>query len=102
MYLTPDLSAASIAARWRCEKEIFNRRDSLAKLTMPATYLCPVMVFDRSIRDQEQRLDAVKGSLEGSTVVIVGFANGGTKSFLVGELLWRASDEDEVFGGQAV
>ena len=60
------------------------------------------MVFNRSIGDQEQRLDAVEGSLESSTVVIVGFANGGSKSFLVSEFLRRASDEDEVFGRQAV
>lgn len=65
-------------------------------------YLCPVMVFHRGVRDQEQRLDAVEGSLESSSVVVVGFADDGPSSFLSSELFWRASDEDEVFGWQAV
>ena len=66
-----------------------------------ATYLCPVMVFHRSIRNQEQRLDAIESSLERSAIVVVGFPDRSTKSFLVCELLWRASNEDEVFRGQA-
>ena len=66
-----------------------------------STYLCPVMVFHRSIGNQEQRLDAIESSLERSAIVVVGFPDRSTKSFLVCELLWRASDEDEVFGRQA-
>jgi len=59
------------------------------------------MVFHRSIGNQEQRLDAIESSLERSAIVVVGFPDRSTKSFLVCELLWRASNEDEVIRGQA-
>jgi hypothetical protein len=60
-----------------------------------------MMVFHGGIGDQEQCLDAIESMLKRSVVVVIGFANCSAGSFLVIQLLRRASNENKVTRRQA-
>ena len=60
------------------------------------------MVFDRGVRDQEERVDAVEGMFQRSSVVVVCFADGCTGQTLFLQLFGRAGDECKVLCWKAI
>lgn len=67
-----------------------------------AAYLGSVMVFNRSVRDQEERVDAVEGMFQRSSVVVVCFADGCPGQTLFLQLFGRAGDECKALCWKAI
>ena len=62
------------------------------------TYLGPVFMFGGSVRDQEERVNSIKGVFQAVIIIIIGLADRGPRIGLGFQLLRTASNEDQILG----
>jgi hypothetical protein len=82
-----------MATRWRC---LGLRQLCSLIIVGCATYLRSVLVLNRSVRDQEKRVDAVKGMFQRSGIIVICFTDSRTRLSILVQLLGRAGDESKV------